>query len=275
MPGELGRLQAWLQGAILDPTRAWGTDAVITASPALTPAARLAIYQQGYRTRLLEGMRAHYPVLCELLGRDSFDAFALEFLAARPSRSRTLDDLGAGFADHLQSSRLDAGRGEDWWDFAADLARFERAFAEATAAPGVEDIGGVDAGLLPPPSHPGWPDATVTPSPCLRLLALDFPVHTYATAVRRGDHRRPPPARARTRLAVHRRDYVVTTTELDAAPWWLLAVLVTGNGPRAAAQAARMTACEMAEWVRHWAERGLFVAITVPSRDISPAVLRP
>lgn len=265
MPGELARLQAWLQGAILDPARAWGTDAMITASRALTPAARLAIYQQGYRARLLDRMRVHYPVLCDLLGRDVFDALALEFLAARPSRGRTLDEVGAGFADHLQSCRLDTDGSEDRADLLVDIARFERAFVDATTAPGVEDVGGVDVALLPPPSHPGWPDATVTPAPCLRLLALDYPVHSYVTAVRHGDHRRPLPARARTRLALYRRDYTVTTTELDAEPWWLLAVLVTGNGPRAAGQAARMTAREVAEWVRHWAERGLFVAITVPS----------
>jgi putative DNA-binding protein len=265
MPGELSRQQAWLQAAILDPARAWGTEAMITPSPSLTPAACLGIYQQAYRTRLLERMRAHHPVLCRVLGPEVFDAFALDYLAAHPVRGRTLDDIGVGFADHLQSSRPDAGRHEDRCDLMVDIARFERAFVDATTAVGVEDIGGVDVELLPPPSHPGWPDATVTPAPCLRLLALDFPVHTYVTAVRCGEDSFPLPARARTRLALSRLDYAVTATELAAEPWWLLAVLVTGNGPRAAAQAARMSPRETAEWLRHWAGRGLFTAITVPT----------
>lgn len=265
MPGDLARQQAWLQAAILDPTRAWGADAIITPSETLTPAARLGIYQQAYRTRLLECMRAHHPVLCRILGREVFDAFALDYLAAQPSRSRTLDDLGAGFPDYLQSSRPDVGRPEDWCDLMVDIARFERAFVEATTGVGVEDSGGVAVDALPPSSHPGWPDATITPAPCLRLLALDFPVHTYATAVRRGEHSAPLPARARTRLALTRRDYAVTAMELEAEPWWLLAVLVTGNGPRAAGQAARMAPDEVAEWLRHWAERGLFLSISVPT----------
>lgn len=265
MPGELARQQAWLQAAILDPVRAWGTDAMITSSAALPPAARLGIYQQAYRTRLLDCLRAHHPVLCHILGRAVFDALALDYLAARPSRGRTLDDLGVGFADHLRAAHPDAGGREDRYDLMVDIARFERAFVDATTAVGVEDAGGVDVELLPPPSHPGWPDATVIPAPCLRLLALDFPVHTYVTAVRRGERSRPLPSRARTRLALSRRDYAVTAVELEAAPWWLLAVLATGNGPRAAGQAARMTPREVAEWLRHWAERGLFIGITMPT----------
>ncbi|MGH3851299.1 MAG: DNA-binding domain-containing protein, partial [Pseudonocardiaceae bacterium] len=81
MRGEsLSRTQAWLQAAIQEPARTTSVCDVITASSKLGPDERLAIYQRGYRARLLECMRTHYPVLCHLLGRDLFDAFAMEYL---------------------------------------------------------------------------------------------------------------------------------------------------------------------------------------------------
>lgn len=255
MRGELARQQEWLQAAIL-----WSADTaeagtVITPSAALSASARLAIYQHGYRSRLLHCMRAHYPVLCHLLGRDLFDAFTLDYLRANPSHSRSLDSFGARFADHLQATRPDPG--PDWSDLMVDIARLERAFAEVNTGPGIE---GEERAVVP---RSGWLDAVVLPAPCLRLLTLDFPAHHYLTAVRRGDHSYPLLRRARTHLVLFRDEYLVTATELDPSRWRLLAALVAGNDPRTAARLTGTNGEDAVDYLREWAARR-FVAIDLP-----------
>ncbi|TMQ97189.1 DUF2063 domain-containing protein, partial [Actinomadura soli] len=83
-PSDLAGLQRWMQTAILDPDgdldEASGT---LTASEALTARQRLAIYWRGYRLRLLETMRGLHPGLTHLLGEETFDRFALDYLEAR------------------------------------------------------------------------------------------------------------------------------------------------------------------------------------------------
>jgi hypothetical protein len=229
MGGEsLSRTQAWLQAAIQEPTRETGVCDVITVSSTLGPEERLAIYQRGYRARLLECMRTHYPVLCHVLGRDLFNAFAVEYLRANPSRSRTLGELGARFADHLDATRPDRHAREEWIDLMVDIARFERAFTEVHAGPGVEGSVLLQPPSLPEPLPPRWVHTLTTPAPGLRLLTLGFPVHIYVTTVRHGNDAPPLPPRSSTHLVLSRHNYVVTVTEVEPPRWHLLTALVAG-----------------------------------------------
>lgn len=265
MGGEsLSRTQAWLQAAIQDPARATGVCDVIAASSTLGPEERLAIYQRGYRARLLECMRRHYPVLCHLLGRELFDAFAVEYLWANPSRSRTLGELGARFADHLDATRPDRHAREEWIDLMVDIARFERAFIEVHAGPGVEGCAVLPPPLLPEPLSPGWAHALATPAPCLRLLALGFPVHTYVTAVRHGKDVPPLPPRSSTHLVLSRHNYLVTVTEVGPPRWYLLSALATGHSLREAALRAGVTDADATICLREWVARRVFTAISLP-----------
>ncbi|MBV9012130.1 MAG: putative DNA-binding domain-containing protein [Pseudonocardiales bacterium] len=261
---SLSRTQGWLQAAIQDPARTTGVCDVITASSTLGPEERLAIYQRGYRARLLECMRRHYPVLCHLLGRELFDAFAVEYLGANPSRSRTLGELGARFGDHLAATRPDRHAREEWIDLMIDIARFERAFIEVHAGPGMEDGALLQPPSLPEPLSPGWAHALATPAPSLRLLILSFPVHTYVTTVRHGKDAPPLPPRSSTHLVLSRHNYLVTVTEVEPPRWHLLTALATGHSLRQAALRAGVTDADATTYLREWVARRIFTAISLP-----------
>ena len=71
-------------------------------------------------------------------------------------------------------------------------------------------------------------EARLVGVPCLRLLALRYPVHHYFTAVRRHEDPMPPEA-ADTYLAVTRRRYVVRHYELSPPAYQLLRALLAGQ----------------------------------------------
>lgn len=261
MPAErLHHLQTWLQGAILDPAAAGEVADVVVATARLPAARRLAIYQHGYLSRLTDTLRAHYPVARYLLGAELFDEFARDYLSARPSRSYTLEVLGAGFADHLAATRPDTtpGEREPWIDLLTDVVRFERAFTEAHAAAGAER-------REPPPAAPeldapDWTETVVSTVECLRLVRAGFPVHTFAVAVRaRQDPPLPPPREVRLVLA--RTDFVVTVAEFDGPRYRLLAGLRAGTPLGRAGGDAGLTPYQTDECLRTWLAERLIVGI--------------
>ena len=143
---------------------------------------RVEIYARGYRLRLVGCLRETYPALRHALGEEVFEAFALDYLDAHPPRGYTLNALGAHWPEHLEATRPD---GEGWPDFLIDLARLERTFAEVYDGDGERVV-----------------------------LRTRYPVAGYVAAVRRGDD--PPlPAAKPSVVAVDRRDWVVTLSELD------------------------------------------------------------
>lgn len=257
---RLRRLQSWLQGAILDPAGAGDVADVVVATQRLPADRRLAIYQHGYRSRLIDCLSAHYPVARHLLGAELFEEFAREYLRVRPSRSYTLEALGAGFADHLAAGRPDlaAGEREPWIDLLFDVVRFERAFTEAHAAAGAEFR---EPPPPPPgPGDPGWADTTVSTVECLRLVRAGFPVHTFSVAVRAGQD--PPlPRPGDVRLALARADFVVTVAELDEPRHRLLAALRAGTPLGRAGGDAGLTSGETDACLRTWMADRLIVGI--------------
>ena len=61
-----------------------GVDHLLRPNTHLPPAQALAIYQRAYTARLLECLRADYPVLRQYLGTQLFDHFATEYIQAFP-----------------------------------------------------------------------------------------------------------------------------------------------------------------------------------------------
>src|SRR4051812_450530 len=131
-------LETWMLAALTS-HEAPGPDesrAVVRSTAGLGAPERIALYRRGYRARLVECMHETHPALRHALGDGLFDEFALDYLAATPSRSYTLLDLGARFADHLEATRPDGD--ELWPEFIVDLARLERAFHEVYEGLGAE-----------------------------------------------------------------------------------------------------------------------------------------
>ena len=199
---DLRDLQRWMQAVLMHPGGAEAgaaseaarqaidvppeqAERVVTRSRALSGLERLAIYNRAYYARLLECLRESYPVLFRALGEEAFDGFALDYLQKYPSRSYTLNDLGANFPRYLRESRPADEPGPGWPDFVIDLAALEWTYNEIFDGPGVEGrrLLRPDRLRAIPPER--WPEARLVAVPCLRLMELRYPVHLYYTAVRR------------------------------------------------------------------------------------------
>src|SRR5690242_18175472 len=96
-------LEHWMQSVLTGPvSRPSESDAkdfpaiaeIVTPSRALSAEARLAIYSHAYFARLLECLRSEFPAVRQAAGDEAFAGFAAGYLAAFPSRSYTLGELG-------------------------------------------------------------------------------------------------------------------------------------------------------------------------------------
>jgi hypothetical protein len=272
---QLRRVQQWMQAVITHPE---GVEAgvesaaareqldvdarqlatVIEPSAALTSAERLDIYARAYFARLIECLRDEYPILARTLGEELFDAFAVDYLGRYPSRSYTLNRLGASFADDLRetASAEDAA----WATFLVDLARLEWTFNEVFDGPGTEQSGTLDAAALEAIEPAAWPRLRLVPVPCLRLLTCSYPVNAYYSALRAGEEPRFPDA-VPSFVAISRRNYIVERHDLEETEFDLLASLVNGKcvgdaiEQLAVAGQSRAMTNDLSKSIRQWFER--------------------
>lgn len=78
----------------------------------LTQHQALSIYRRAYVARLIDCLKADFPVLLQFLGEEIFTLFAKSYIDEIPPQSYSLFDLGAQFPNYLhQTSPLDTGRG--------------------------------------------------------------------------------------------------------------------------------------------------------------------
>lgn len=285
----LDQIERWLQTCIMHPlgieegiasADARGlidvgpqeVEQVVTRSNALTAIERLSIYSYAYSARLVECLREEFPVLRHALGDDAFDAFAIDYLRKYPSRTYTLTQLGSRFPHYLAETRPERDSAgtlpPDWPDFLIDLARLELAFSEVFDGPGVEGellLDPEQLAQMPPESL--W-EARLRGVNCLRLLTLNYPVHRYFSAVRRGEDP-PPSGPAETWLAVTRRDYVVRHFELSRPAYELLRSLLAGDtvgdavsrAAEAAGPDVERLATDLHTWFHRWAAEDFFRAV--------------
>ena len=223
---ELGILQRWMLSAVTSPggvaegvrvaRERYALDVADTVkgSNRLSAHDRLGIYARGYVLRLLECLRAEFPILRALVGDQVLEMFASSYVWSRPSRSPSLYDLGAGFADFLQTTRPPAGSQPGAIEaLPAELAALERARAEAYRARGLEND----------PTHHAADAFTLMLSGAplhvpesARLLMLEFDFAAAMATVQRDERPDVPPAR-RTHYGVARSRYRVSTHVL---PLW-------------------------------------------------------
>jgi hypothetical protein len=220
-PG-LDGLQAWLQDRVVWQSESDDDEHNVVSSAALPARERIGIYASSYVQRLAECLRAEFPVLRSLIGDQVFNLFAGGYLSARPSRSPSLYDLGAGFADYLEATRPTPHSGPGTMEaLPASLARLERARAVSERAGGVEDRASGPFEALTVIADPGA--RLLTPA-SLVLLRLDFDFGPTLAWPRDGT--RPPiPEPCETLVAVARARYRVQVHPLE--PWafaWLEAL---------------------------------------------------
>ncbi len=245
-------------------------DQVIAPSRALDSATRLEIYVDAYFERLLECLREEFLATAHLLGDDLFHGVAFGYLQQYPSRSYTLNQLGALFPKFLGESRLHAHGAPDgapagWADFVIELAAFERSQREVFDGPGIERQGATDLTALRDCSPEQWQQLRLMLAPCLRLHRFEFAVDAYWTSVRQ---EQTPPAIVPepVLLAIHRREYTIERHRLNGPQFQLLAELAAG---RSLAEAMVRTAERYATdapgweqylgaWFQFWGSRGFF-----------------
>lgn len=249
----LAELQDWMLASILD-ARAAGARDHVRGDNRLTAENRIAIYAQGYRQRLLECLRGEFPLLAALAGPSAFDLFAQGYIAAHPSRSYTLYEFGAGFADYLDGARP-AGDGSAPEAIPAALARVERARSEIYRARGIEN-----ESLPPGDSHAdpliaamfGLDRRRYWRPDSVRLLSLPFDfTETLAQA-----EDPPLPAFQPWQVAAARTHYRVDFLTLEGWQYdWLSSL------PAEAAEAALLPHgdARLASWIPVAIARGLVV----------------
>lgn len=242
---------------------------------------RLEIYNRQYWFRVLAALAEDFPALEAVIGAEQFDLMARDYLAAHPSRSFTLRNLGSRLPAWLAAhTEYAAGRPE----LAIDVARLEWAYAEAFdlaefAPLGAEEIAQLDG------------DAKIGLQPHVQLLALSYPVDDLVLSVHRQHVRVEVASQASTRdagseshlsppvslaeidrrdiwMAVHRHDLTVYYKRLAREEYEVLTALAHGNSLGEALDMAflhtsmtpKEQASSVSEWFAKWAELGWLCA---------------
>ncbi|UXI03265.1 putative DNA-binding domain-containing protein [Photobacterium sp. TY1-4] len=150
-----------------------------------SPLRRLDIYAAGYVMRLVECLQAEYRILAAFMGEKVFHDFAKAYIVSRPSSHRSLYDLGRDFPRFLAETRPDGDLNPEQRAFFVlpqEIAQVERARAEVALAKGFEG-----KPLSVSPMLNGLAlfhePIRLTPAPCLRLLALEYPVLPLMSAL--------------------------------------------------------------------------------------------
>lgn len=181
--------------------------------------ARLRIYADAYRLRLVEVLGNDFPTTRAAVGDAAFEALALAYLAAHPSTQPSARHFGHAFAGWL-------ARQDDVPPGLHPLAGFEWLQGEAFDAADREPLGIADIAAVPPEA---WPTLQFRWHPSLRLIALAGNAPSQVEACARGT---PVPAwrdvTASTWL-LWRRDHEVHWRQLDADEASVLRALGDGS----------------------------------------------
>ena len=269
---ELANVQRWMTSIMVRPGRLQdkilaadtnynvNSEELIVSSGGLSAETRIGIYARGYVLRLMECMRADYPLLQNLMGEELFDVFAKAYLVQLPSHSPSLFDLGKSFPAFLEASQSQNG---DTSTFALplELARLERIRVEVSRSEGLEKR---DQQM--PETDPLFylfSSEKFRISPCLRLLELKYNVLEFMRQTEKGEDA-PIPARKDNFVAVCRKNYAVNMHTLEPWQWHFLQSLSeSGNQQKAVNQTSDilnvppdMLSAELMLWLPAALQRG-------------------
>jgi hypothetical protein len=271
---KLGNLQKWMQAVVVHPGStaealrspaarkhlpAKEIQSVLLPSPTLSPAERIAVYQEMYPLRMYDALAADYPGLEHFLG-ERFREFVVAYTAAHPSRGYTLNRLGDRVPAFLAKQRRFSPR-----PFLVDLGRLELALTEAfdeREAPPL-DVSAFEA--IPQPKLAKTRLITV---PSLRLVEIDWNAGAYLDTVRDENHDHPKPLRKASYLVVFRRKFAIYRMPLSAAAFQVLEDIAQGRVLGQVVQRSlarrgvrRASPDDFARWFRQWTSEGLFCGV--------------
>jgi hypothetical protein len=248
----------------------------IAPNSRLTAFERLEIYNRQYWFRVLSALGEDFPALRAVIGSAQFDALSVAYLAAHPSRSFTLRNLGSKLVEWLAAHPEFTGRRHA---LAIDVARIEWAFVEAFDSADRAPLTLSQIAALDGASH-------LVLQPHLQLMALDYPADNLVLSLHQREKRQTSEAgvgheeesatpiqlprlrRRPTWLAAHRVEYSVYYRRLAREEFLVLSSLREGQllGQALEAAFADSTVPEtrrgasVQTWFGTWAELGWICA---------------
>lgn len=143
-----------------------------------TPTERLQIYAEGYRLRLVEALERDFPTLHRAMGPEAFGQMGRTYIAAFPSRHRSVRWLGSQLATFLRAERPFSER-----PWLAELAAFEWALSIAFDAGNGTAVGVDTIAALPPDA---WPAMRLVFHPSVQRLNLQWNVAALRKSIDHG-----------------------------------------------------------------------------------------
>ncbi|MET0593034.1 MAG: DNA-binding domain-containing protein [Polyangiaceae bacterium] len=277
LQAPLSALQHWFAGVVMHPSGVTaGVEAlhgaknaelgvsladaerVLLPSSRLTGLARVAIYGDAYRARLVECLADDYPALQYALGHHEFEALCLRYIARHPSQSPNLNAFGRHMAAFCRTEESPARL------FEGDLAALEWAMVEVLHAAQPEKLDLATLATVPPER---WGGARFSPGGAVRVLEFAYPVNAFFQAFRT-DNEPTVPEPAWSATAVFRDGTTIWRMDLSRAMHALLTMLSGGTPLGAAldllASSGHITEEEGAQvmvWFRDWVSHGFFAGI--------------
>jgi hypothetical protein len=205
---QLRQLQQEMQRELLNGGS--NIHAAIVDAPPLPTDARLAIYRNAYRIRLIDALDDTYSGLHKLLGDETFAALGELFVAAHPSEHRSIRWFGGELADFLSQCPPFAEQ-----PILSEVARFEWTLAEVFDAP---DAPALERATLQAIEPDAWAGMRFHLHPSVRRMSLAWNTVNAWQAVNR-DEVPPQPERAPqpVRWLLWRRELKNYFRSLDAA----------------------------------------------------------
>jgi len=237
-PRALEGLERWFQAEVLRPHLARAragapAERHLLPSRSLSPAQRIAIYQNAYLQRLEECLQGDFPAVRAVAGEARFAELARAYLERHPSRHWSLNPLGRHFARFLER---DAPRGPRQ-RLLVELAELEWAMQEVFEA---RPSSALAPQALTEIAPERWAGRRLVPIEALRLLSFEHGCNAIAGSVRRGEAL-PALSRKPSCVVVYRKEWTVWRMDLDRTQFELLAALCRGRTlGQALAAAARV-----------------------------------
>jgi hypothetical protein len=251
-------------------------DEIIKPNDRLNAMERLEIYSRSYWFRIISSLNEDFVGLRAVVGDHKFDALIQAYLAANPSRSFTLRNLGSRLESWLRANPDYTHPHEQ---LAVDMVRLEWADTECF------DAAEEPALKLEQIAQLG-DDPKLRLQPNIQLLALQYPVDDLLLQIRDEDDNDSDEAsntfserRTRSRLkslrkskpkavfvVVHRVDYLVYFKRVSSEAFGLLTALRNGKSLSEAIETAfnpstvpkAKVTDSVQRWFREWAEWGWF-----------------
>ncbi len=260
---QLRQLQQEMQRELLNGTSS--IRAAVIDAPPLPVQARLDIYRNAYRIRLIDALDDTYSVLHKLLGDETFAALGEMFVAQHPSVHRSIRWYGRELADFMSRCPPFSER-----PILPEVARFEWMLAEVFDAPDAEVLGRGDLEGVAPDA---WPDITFRFHPSVRRMALAWnTVNVWRAANADEEPPQPQAALRPVQWLLWRQDLKNYFRSLDAAEDAALDAALRGLSftDICAAMTESLTEEQIplraATLIGTWADSGIIVGLKLTAR---------